>query len=88
MDAEHRMDKLEEEIDTCKTNLGGKLTDLERDLMVKLTRQETQILAMSATLLTFVNHSQFKPVMLIAYGLAGGVLMTVLGALLAKLLGL
>ena len=32
----------------------------------------------------FVTHSEFFPVKMIAYGLAGGVMLTVLGALLAK----
>ena len=88
MNLEQRVDRLEEDLGKCKTDVGGKVIDLEKEALVRMTRLETQMIAMSAALLTFVNHSQFKPVMLIAYGLAGGVLTTVLGAVLAKVLHL
>jgi len=61
--------------------------DMDRDTIVKLVKLDTQMEHLINTLKTFVNHSQFEPVRLIAYGLAAGVLTTVLGAVMMKLGG-
>lgn len=74
MDIERRLIKLEDE--SFKT---------EREGLTRLIRLETQMEHLVETIKTFVNHSQFEPVRLIAYGLAGGVLITVLSAALMGL---
>lgn len=83
---EEKVIALEQEFRECRENIGEKVVRLELGNAEKLTRLETQLLSISLSLTTFVNHHQFAPVKLIAYGLAGGVLTTVLGAVLAKVL--
>lgn len=61
---------------------------LERQSIEKLTRLETQVSGIGSSLSTFVSQHQFAPVRLIAYGLAGGVLTTVLAAVVLKVLGI
>ena len=77
MSTEDRIHRLEQEFQKW-----------ERDSIEKLTTLQVQMVNMSAQLQTFVSQHQFAPVRLIAYGLAGGVLLTVLGAVLAKSLGI
>jgi hypothetical protein len=85
------IDALRQEVHECSTQVsdfGRRMLRLELESMEKLTRLETQVSLISSSLVTFVSQHQFAPVKLIAYGLAGGVLMTVLGAVLAKSIGL
>lgn len=77
MSTEDRIQKLEQEFQKW-----------ERDSIGTLTTLQVQMANISAQLQTFVSQHQFAPVKLIAYGLAGGVLLTVLGAILAKTLGI
>jgi len=95
---ERRVDKLEDTIvehekadlvvHSALKELGiDKLQKMERDFLTRLVKLDTQMDHLIETLKTFVNHSQFEPVRLIAYGLAAGVLTTVLGAVMMKLGG-
>ncbi len=77
MSTEDRIQRLEQEFQKW-----------ERDSIEKLITLQVQMINISAQLQTFVSQHQFAPVKLIAYGLAGGVLLTVLGAILAKSLGI
>jgi hypothetical protein len=77
MNADDRIQRLEQEFQKW-----------ERDSIEKLITLQVQMVNISAQLQTFVSQHQFAPVKLIAYGLAGGVLLTVLGAILAKSLGI
>lgn len=77
MSTEERIQRLEQEFQKW-----------ERDSIGTLTTLQVQMANISAQLQTFVSQHQFAPVKLIAYGLAGGVLLTVLGAILAKTLGI
>lgn len=83
-----RIERLEKEFLECRENVGNKMLIMERDSIEKLTTLQVQMANMSAQFQTFVTQHQFTPVRLIAYGLAGGVLLTVLGAVLAKTLGI
>jgi hypothetical protein len=85
---EHKLHELEQEFRECRDNVGGRMLVMERESIEKLTRLETQMLSVSLSLTSFVHHHQFAPVKLITYGLAGGVLTTFLGAIMAKILGL
>lgn len=88
MDANDRIDRLEREFSECRENVGNKMLIMERDSIEKLTTLQVQAANISAQLQTFVSQHQFAPVKLIAYGLAAGVLATVLGAIMAKMLDL
>jgi len=88
MSEQDRLDKLELEFRECRENVGNKMLTMERDSIEKLVTLQVQTANISAQLQTFVSQHQFAPVKLIAYGLAGGVLMTVLGAVLAKTMNL
>lgn len=87
-ETDRRIQELEKEFRECKDNVGGRMLVMEKESIEKLTRLETQMVAIAASLSTFVSQHQFAPVKLITFGLAGGVLTTFLGAVLAKLLGL
>lgn len=87
-EVDRRIHNLEQEFKECRENVGGRMLSMEKDSIEKLTRMETQMAAIAVSLSTFVSQHQFAPVKLIAYGLAGGVLTTFLGAVLAKLLGI
>lgn len=91
---EQRIHNLEKEFRECRDNVGERMLTMEQkslDQQVlsveKLTRLETQMIAIAASLSTFVTASRFRPVELIAFGLAGGVMTTALGVVLAKSLG-
>jgi len=91
MSQQGELDVLRQEVHECTIQVNEfsrRMLTLELDSMEKLTRLETQVSLISSSLVTFVSQHQFAPVKLIAYGLAGGVLTTVLGAVLAKSLGL
>jgi hypothetical protein len=88
MNEQDRIDILEKEFRECRENVGNKMLSMERDSIEKLVTLQVQTANIYAQLQTFVSQQQFAPVKLIAYGLAGGVLMTVLGAVLAKTLDL
>ena len=91
MSQQGELDVLRQEVHECTiqaNEFSRRMLKLELESMEKLTRLETQVSLISSSLVTFVSQHQFAPVKLIAYGLAGGVLTTVLGAILAKSLGL
>jgi len=95
MTLDDKMSALNQEFRECRTSfnekletLGEKSFRLELDTIGKLTRLETQLESVSTSLSTFVSQHQFAPVKLIVYGGAAGVLTTVLGAILAKILHL
>jgi hypothetical protein len=87
-ESDRRIHELEQEFRECRDTVGNRMLVMEKESIEKLTRLETQMAAIAASLSTFVHQHQFAPVKLIAYGLAGGVLTTFLGAVLAKLLGI
>lgn len=85
MTVETRLENLERDFQECKQDVGLKMLTLERDSIERLTRLEVGTANISEQIHTFVSQHQFAPVKLIAYGLAAGVMTTVLGAIMAKL---
>lgn len=79
--------ELKEDLHECKTRVGDRMVRLEVANAEKLTRLETQMAAVLVAMGTFVTSTRFRPVELIAFGLAGGVLTTSLGLVLARSLG-
>lgn len=80
-------DKLEQEMNQCRAHYGDRIMKLEVGNAEKLTRLETQMKAVVEMMATFVTASRFRPVELIAFGLAGGVMTTALGLVLARAFG-
>jgi len=78
---------LKKEFHECKNNVGDRMVRLEISNAEKLTRLETQMATVIAGMGKFVTATRFRPVELIAFGLAGGVLTTSLGIVLAKSFG-
>jgi hypothetical protein len=85
---ERKIEELDKEFRECRDTVGNRMLIMERESIEKLTRLETQMTSIMLSLSTFVSQSRFRPVELIAFGLAGGALMTMLGAVLARVLGL
>lgn len=81
-----KVEDLEDKMTSCKDTLHGRMTSIENVHIAKLIKLETQMEATMKALLDHVTKAQFEPVRLIAYGLAGGILITVLGAVLARVL--
>ena len=79
-----RVDEIEDKMESCKDGLHSRMTTIETLHVSKLIKLETQMEATLRTMMEYVTKAQFEPVRLIAYGLAGGILLTVLGAVLAK----
>lgn len=52
-----------------------------------LTRALTKLEALEERLQHFVTDEEFKPVRMIVYGMAGLILMTVLGIMIARAIG-
>lgn len=83
MDLAKEVSDLKEEFHQCKSNV----VKLEIANADKLGRIETQLDTVIGAMSTFVTLSRFRPVELIALGLAGGVMTTALGMVLAKAFG-
>lgn len=56
------------------------------ELRIGIRQMREEMARLRADFEEYVTHSEFFPVKLIAYGLAGGVMLTVLGALLTKVI--
>lgn len=56
------------------------------ELRLEMRQVREELVALRSSFDAYVTQPEFFPVKLIAYGLAGGVLLTVLGALLAKVI--
>ena len=71
----------------CKNELEKRILSVENQILrdTELVKRDVQILQASVDKL--VTRMEFEPVRLIAFGLAGGVLIAALGAVLAKVLG-
>lgn len=82
-----QFDDLKREFYECRDNVGSRMVRLEVENAQKLTRLETQMITVVATMSSFVTSSRFRPVELIAFGLAGGVMTTALGMVLARAFG-
>jgi hypothetical protein len=53
----------------------------------KISTIETKLEHLEKLVETFVTRPEFDPVKMITYGMAGSILLTVLGAILAKVVG-
>ena len=81
-----KVEEIEDKMEACKDVLHHRMTSIETQHVGKLIKLETQMEATLKVLTEYVTKAQFEPVRLIAYGLAGGVLLTVLTALLSRVI--
>ena len=78
---------MQQEIDKCRSEVEMKILTLESEIKQDTTAMKKDIQSIQRAIEKLVERNEFMPVKLIAFGLAGGVLMTVLGIVLSKVLG-
>ena len=71
----------------CKTQVEKQILALESKTLVKITEMERDIRAIKEDMTVLITRPEFHPVKMISYGMAGGVLMAALGAVMSKVLG-
>lgn len=78
----------------CKSDIEKKMLMLESQTLLEIASvkktQEAQaqdISSIKTALEKLVTRPEFEPVKMLAFGMAGGVLITALGAILLKVLG-
>jgi hypothetical protein len=77
---------MQQEIDKCRNEVEVKILTLESEIKQDTTAMKKDIQSIQKAIEKLVEYSEFQPVKLIAFGLAGGVLTTVLGIVLVKAL--
>ena len=77
---------MQQEIDKCRSEVEIMILTLESEIKQDTTAMKKDIQVIQAAIVKLVEYSEFQPVKLIAFGLAGGVLTTVLGIVLVKAL--
>lgn len=75
------------ELANCKHEVESKILHLENQILVRLTGMDRDLASVRADVNDLVTRPEFHPVKLITYGLSGGVLMTALAAIMARVLG-
>jgi hypothetical protein len=75
-----------QEIERCRSEVDYRMLLLEKDIKEDTTAMKKDIQVIQIAITKLVERNEFMPVKLIAFGLAGGVLMTVLGIVLSKVL--
>jgi hypothetical protein len=75
-----------QEIERCRSEVDYRMLLLEKDIKEDTTAMKKDIQVIQVAITKLVERNEFMPVKLIAFGLAGGVLMTVLGIVLSKVL--
>jgi hypothetical protein len=78
---------MQHEIDKCRNEVEVKILTLESEIKQDTASMKKDIQSIQRAIEKLVERNEFMPVKLIAFGLAGGVLMTVLGIVLSKVLG-
>jgi hypothetical protein len=78
---------MQHEIDKCRNEVEVKILTLESEIKQDTAAMKKDIAAIQKAIEKLVERNEFMPVKLIAFGLAGGVLMTVLGIVLSKVIG-
>ena len=75
---------MQQEIDKCRSEVEIMILTLESEIKQDTTAMKKDIQAIQMAIDKLVEYSEFQPVKLIAFGLAGGVLTTVMGIVLIK----
>ena len=77
---------MQHEIDKCRNEVEVKILTLESEIKQDTASMKKDIQSIQRAIEKLVERNEFMPVKLIAFGLVGGVLMTVLGIVLSKVL--
>jgi len=75
---------MQHEIDKCRNEVDLRMLALESEIKQDTTAMKKDIKHIQEAIIKLVEYSEFQPVKMIAFGLAGGVLITVLGIVLSK----
>ena len=75
------------DLEKCRNEVEVKILTLENEIKQDTASMKKDIQAIQRAIEKLVERNEFVPVKMIAFGLAGGVLMTVLGIVLSKVLG-
>ena len=82
---------MEDDIKHCKeqlkTELKYDMLTVENKLTVELTTLRKDVEVLNASIAKLVTQIEFGPVKMITFGLAGGVMIAAMGAILGKVLG-
>jgi hypothetical protein len=78
---------LKETINTCRLEVEYKILEKEGKTLEEITIIKKDISSLKQDVEELITRHEFAPVKLIAFGLAGGVLIAALGAVLSKTLG-
>ena len=77
---------MQHDLEACRNEVEMRILTLESEIKQDTTAMKKDIQSIQRAIEKLVERNEFMPVKLIAFGLAGGVLMTVLGIVLSKVL--
>lgn len=75
------------DLTNCKHEIETKILKLENQVLQDVIGIKKDVTTIKEDLEKLITRPEFEPVKLIAFGLAGGVLIAALGAVFAKVLG-
>ena len=78
---------MDADVSECRNQVERQILSLESRTLVKLTEIESDMKNVKRDIDELVTRPEFHPVAMITYGLAGGVLIAALGAVLTKVIG-
>lgn len=78
---------MDAELRDCKNQIERQILVLEGKTLQEITAIKRDIVYINKALSLLVSRPEFHPVQMIAYGLAGGVGISALGAIMSKILG-
>ena len=74
-------------INTCRLEVENKILVQEGKMLSELVKLRGGVESLEKDVEVLITRHEFAPVKQIAFGLAGGVLLSALGAVLAKVMG-
>jgi hypothetical protein len=77
---------MQQDLEACRNEVEMRILTLESEIKQDTTAMKKDIKHIQEAIVKLVEYSEFQPVKLIAFGLAGGVLTTVMGIVLIKAL--
>lgn len=78
---------MNETIKTCRLEIENKILAQEGQMLSELVKLRGGVESLEKDVETLITRHEFAPVKSVAFGLAGGVLLSALGAVMARLLG-
>ena len=84
---EDQREFVRETINTCRLEVENKILANEGKMLNEIVRLRGGIESLEKDIEILITRHEFAPVKQISFGLAGGVLLSALGAVLAKVMG-